>query len=179
MAELRDRDASETLTTLRRALKALKELSVDERETVARAFTLMLELMNSCENAYRSHRLAVRAVERRTWVPGPRPDAIVYVMTAHPTEARSPHNIAIFHEIQRVLMRSLAARDPGARLESELFHQLELAWRRCQKAFQRPKLRCGFAKIAYCKAPSCRAIAVRPRVRITSPSAKLAAPSTM
>ncbi|MBS1984972.1 MAG: phosphoenolpyruvate carboxylase [Bdellovibrionales bacterium] len=131
MVSLRGGSTSNSLAVLRSAYQKLTPLKSNERETVARAFTLMLELMNACENAYRSYRLAARSRERlHTEVPYTRhPDAIVYVLTAHPTEARSPQNISIFHEIQRILVRLLAGTESRQHLESELFHQLEIAWR--------------------------------------------------
>ena len=46
---------------LRRARSRLRRLSPAERTAVARAFTVYLELVNVCENAYRTHRLRERA----------------------------------------------------------------------------------------------------------------------
>ena len=60
MAALRKLDHDEAVEPLRDALKQLKLLSSDEQIEIAQAYTLMLEVMNSCENAYRSHRIAER-----------------------------------------------------------------------------------------------------------------------
>ncbi|MGZ3652710.1 MAG: phosphoenolpyruvate carboxylase [Bdellovibrionota bacterium] len=126
MAGLRDQPPVAVSAELRSQLKKLRTLSRDEQRDMARAFTLFLELMNTCENAYRSGRL--QAKERESAVKEG-PNSLVYVLTAHPTEARSPENIEIFHRAQRVLERAL---DPvGARgsWREALMHELELAWR--------------------------------------------------
>src|SRR5262249_42960800 len=55
-----------------------------------------------------------------------RPRAVVYVLTAHPTEARSPRAIRVFHEIQATLVRMLEGGfEPN---EPTLRHLLALAW---------------------------------------------------
>jgi phosphoenolpyruvate carboxylase len=119
MAGLRDQEPEAVSQRLREELEALRKLTSPNRHTVAKAFTLFLELMNSCENAYRSLRLR----ERRP-PPEQRQEALVYVLTAHPTEARAPENIAIFQGVQKVLLRGLE----GGSWKEELRHQLELAW---------------------------------------------------
>ena len=93
MAELRYARSTRVFTVLKRSLLTLEKLSKKERMEIARAFTLMLELMNACENAFRSYRLQTHPKTR----PGRNPDSIIFVLTAHPTEARSPENIWIFH----------------------------------------------------------------------------------
>jgi phosphoenolpyruvate carboxylase len=126
MGALRDKPATAVSASLRAQLIGLRKLSRDERRDMARAFTLFLELMNTCENAYRSQRLQAK---ERAGKPAAGADSLVYVLTAHPTEARSPENIEIFHRAQRVLERAL---DPvGARenWREALTHELELAWR--------------------------------------------------
>jgi phosphoenolpyruvate carboxylase len=139
MAGLRARDAEHAFAELVDATAALERLSQGERLAVARAFALMLELMNACENAYRSHRLRRRAPGGA--VKGQGPDAIIYVLTAHPTEARSPRNIEIFQQIQfiltEILERASLASAPDADGELEfaaseergLRHLLQAAWR--------------------------------------------------
>jgi phosphoenolpyruvate carboxylase len=139
MARLRGASAQASVGTLASVLAELRTLSPKQRCETARAFTLMLELMNACEAAYRSYRL-----RRRPPVSGFATDSegIIFVLTAHPTEARSPDNIALFHRIQQTLLAWLEeggiSRDVGRdRLpdhprgirEEELLHLLELAWR--------------------------------------------------
>ncbi len=139
MASLRGASRHASVETLQSVLSDLRDLSPGERCEIARAFTLMLELMNACEAAYRSYRL-----RRRSPVSGfvAESEGIVFVLTAHPTEARSPDNIALFHRIQQTLMQWLeegGVTPPGAHhhlpehprctREEELLHFLELAWR--------------------------------------------------
>ena len=124
MASIRGEKPEVVSEKLRRALVALRKLSKEERHTVAKAFTFFLEVMNSGENAYRSHRLMGKTPMHRA---GKHP--IIYVLTAHPTEARAPSNIAIFHGVQDILLRGLMEGTKGALWRIDLSHQLELAWR--------------------------------------------------
>lgn len=108
-------------------LKKLAKLTKEEQYEVAHSFALMLELMNACESAYRSHRLKRYSYPQNHG----RSKAIIYVLTAHPTEARSPANIALFHQIQKILGEILD--DPRGRsferFQERLRHLLELVWR--------------------------------------------------
>lgn len=136
MADLRNKNNAETTVVLRRVFSQLKLLKPAERRVVACAYTLMLEVMNTCENAYRSYRLTQNFLKsskqnesvhtESNVVSGPQ--AIIYVLTAHPTEARSPENIAAFHLIQRQLISALENLSLKS-LENTLYHSLELAWR--------------------------------------------------
>ena len=97
---------------LARARRRLGRLSLAERTAVARAYTIYLELVNVCENAYRTHRLRER---RRAASPGHVDTAranVVFVLTAHPTESRAPVNIGLMHRIQALLVEGLDRRDP-------------------------------------------------------------------
>lgn len=122
MAGLRGRSAQQAYTVLSEVQADLRALSFEERCGIAHSFTLMLELMNACENAYRSHRVRQRPNGERLRSKGP--EALIYVLTAHPTESRSPRNIEIFHQIQRHLLEVLEKR----RDQTQLKHLLELAW---------------------------------------------------
>jgi phosphoenolpyruvate carboxylase len=132
------RNASSTLEfqTLKTRYEELAPLKSEELHEIAHAFTLMLELMNVCENAYRSYRLSLHHGVREEFGKTAQPDAIIYVLTAHPTEARSPQNIAAFHAIQKTLLRLLTTRSPhdDGELEfseaekAELLHGLQVAW---------------------------------------------------
>ena len=139
MAGLRGASRDASIETLESVLSELRALSAEQRHEIGRAFTLMLELMNACEAAYRSYRL-----RRRPSAPGfvPESEGIVFVLTAHPTEARSPDNIALFHRIQQTLLewleegiaaietgRNQLPEQPRGVREEELLHLLELAWR--------------------------------------------------
>lgn len=126
MAALRPMSRDEAYPVLQNRLDALRALTPSLRHNIARAFTLMLETMNACENAYRSHRIGERTIA----LPDERPDSIIYVLTAHPTEARSPANIEIFHQLLLKLIPVF--RRPQVKLtpseRESVKHSLELAW---------------------------------------------------
>ena len=95
---------------LGRGKRRLHRLPLDQRMALARAYTVYLELVNVSENAYRTHRLRERA---RATVPGETgtPKAhIIFVLTAHPTESRSPTNIRLMRRIQALLVDALDQR---------------------------------------------------------------------
>lgn len=122
MADLRGQSELHSLRALEKNYSQIDKLPRQQKHDMATAFTLMLQLMNTCENAYRSHRLNQRTpASAKT-----KPDSIVYVLTAHPTEARTPESIAIFHQIQNLLQEILDS-DFASRKE-ELRHLLEMAW---------------------------------------------------
>ena len=111
---------------LARARKRIHRLSPAKRAALARAYTVYLELVNVCENAYRTHRLRERS---RAAEPGTRATAlanVVFVLTAHPTESRSPANIALMRRIQALLIDGLERRDPPD--TTRLAHLLHLVW---------------------------------------------------
>lgn len=126
MVGLRPLNRDQAFPILQKHLEIMRGFSSAERLDLARSFTLMLEMMNACENAYRSHRIAVRDLQLST----ERPDSIIYVLTAHPTEARSPANIEIFHQILFILIPVFRRTSPAlTKSEREaLRHGLEMAW---------------------------------------------------
>ena len=141
MTKIRDCPGTEGFWSLQTQYKKLESLKPKEQRDIAHAYTLMLELMNCCENAYRSHRLNTRVhkVPASFENSGESPNGIVYVLTAHPTEARSPQNIISFHEIQKILIQILERAHNEQDTDQEitfagpehdaLLHSLEIAWR--------------------------------------------------
>lgn len=126
MARLRDVPPERAMPVLRRLKREMESLDPNERLEAARAFTLMLELMNACENAYRS----VEIRRRPPLLPAHRPDSIIYVLTAHPTEARAPENIWIFHDLLERLTELLGQTGGmGDGDRANLIHALQVAWR--------------------------------------------------
>ncbi len=102
-------------------LKILNDCSPILRYQVTHSFAVSLEIINACENAYRSSRIQAKKLER----PSNFQERITYVLTAHPTESRSPECIAIMSEITNILVLILDKK--SQRLEKELFHLLVLA----------------------------------------------------
>lgn len=107
---------------LQAAQKSLKKLEDGELYKIAHAYSLMLELINACETSYRTFRLGGR--QKETFKK--RPYAIIYVLTAHPTEARSPEILQIFRYLQEILLEAL---DQGQNknLEQQAHHFLRMA----------------------------------------------------
>ena len=89
-----------------RLVKIYREVAKEpagRRLLLAHAFALQLELVNCCEAAYRTWRIRQR----------PRPidlktkTEIIFVLTAHPTEARSPEVVRWLNRIIEILIESL------------------------------------------------------------------------
>lgn len=115
------REEKQKRRALNRAGGILQRLSPKDKASLAKAYTLYLELVNICENAYRTYRL-----RRRHDHLGPAKANLVYVLTAHPTESRSPENIAILNRIQQHLVSCLERGRPPQ--TKTLFHLLRLLW---------------------------------------------------
>lgn len=101
MAILRSKNVETTLKDLRTWRKKFKSDSKERRFELAQSFALLMELTNVCENAYRSFRL-----ESREWNFGGA-EEIVFVVTAHPTEARNPATVRLFRQLQKLLKKAL------------------------------------------------------------------------
>jgi phosphoenolpyruvate carboxylase len=114
-----DREAA-----LDRAADMLAGLSLEEKTALARAYTLYLQLVNVCEHAYRTHRLHRRPGRDEAAAARAR---LTFVLTAHPTESRSPGNIRVLRRVQDHVIESLAKDRPVDRAEIE--NLIHLAWR--------------------------------------------------
>jgi phosphoenolpyruvate carboxylase len=138
MANLRQASDSVTAKSLRETSVMLGRLSQEERRAFARAYTLMLELMNACENAYRSRRETAPLKPK-----GKGPESIIYVLTAHPTEARAPANIEAFHEIQNILVPILRRDDVAfsGYETASLLHWIEVAWKSAIVRARKPRVK--------------------------------------
>lgn len=113
-------------TILEKTFKRLKVVRYEERHAIAQAFTLMLELTNTCESAYRTYRLQ----EKDNKAPKRfNNNSLVYVLTAHPTEARTPDNIELFRRIQAIAIRLLNKSGEPEYLKEIIKHNLKIAWR--------------------------------------------------
>ena len=112
-------------STLKNALSSLQiELSrLDRNELyqIAHGFSLMMELINACENAYRIFRINQREEKIYT----EKPHSIHYVLTAHPTEARTNEFLTLFNAIQNYLVEVL--KSPYLMNESHLDQMLKIS----------------------------------------------------
>lgn len=111
MKSIRSSDIEETSKVLKSIQKQYKQYSTEKLKKVAHSYSLMLELINRCESAYRTCRLG----KKEEQVFNKKPHAIVFVFTAHPTEARSPEVLFIFQQIYYALINALEnGRDKNA-----------------------------------------------------------------
>ena len=138
MAGLRSTRPEKAYAVLRKELAGVEGASAAWRLVCARSFTLMLELMNACENAYRNHSIRQKPVE----LPESRPDAVIYVLTAHPTEARSPENIWIFHALQQRLTDFFDEEGDqfSPEMAADIRHLLQLAWKASVVRRKKPRV---------------------------------------
>jgi phosphoenolpyruvate carboxylase len=141
MAKIRTGTADAKARELAAVYRILEKLGVEDRRSFARSYTLMFELMNTCENAYRTHRLRQRSGTTET-DPKFLASTIFYVLTAHPTEARAPANIEIFHTIQDVLVQTLGreAEAGFTSYEAQLRPLLEIAWNVRIVRYRKPRV---------------------------------------
>lgn len=105
---------------LRKEYSKFEGLSSSERLIFAHTYTCMLELINRCESAYRSYRLA----QHDQSITGKSDNWIIFVLTAHPTEARGPEFLAVFNRIAEILVQLLEERTKE--LTEELYHLLRI-----------------------------------------------------
>jgi len=98
-------------------LNKLEKHSEADLLNMAHAFSIMLELMNTCESAYRTFRIQ----KKENLKIQSSPYAIIYVLTAHPTEARSKEILDLFRNIEETLIKCL---EDGLELHSSELHEL-------------------------------------------------------
>ncbi len=120
MKSLRQVTAQKAFLSLQKTQKRYKEKSALELYQIAHGFSLMLELMNSCEIVYRTYRIEARENDHMK----KRPMGITYVLTAHPTEARSSEILELFKMIQPLLLEALHSHENAVR--ESLKHLLKL-----------------------------------------------------
>jgi len=92
---------------------------------IATSYSLMLELINVCESAYRTYQIRKKQIYKEL----PKTNnMIVFVLTAHPTEVRTSHNTLIFERIQNVAIRLLEGTGEEDYLLSLIKHNIKLSW---------------------------------------------------
>ncbi|QMT59145.1 phosphoenolpyruvate carboxylase [Legionella sp. PC997] len=110
---------------LRKALHSLQmELSTlkgKQLYQIAHGFSLMMELINACESAYRIFRIN----QRKEKVFSEKPQGIHYVLTAHPTEARTNEFLKLFKAIRDYLVEVL--KSPYLMNETHLDQMLKIS----------------------------------------------------
>lgn len=119
MKKIRGLEADLVHKSLRKQSAQFRKMSTKRLGEIAHSYGVMLELINRCESAYRVSRLG----EKESSEISCRPHAIIFVFTAHPTEARSEVTLEIFRSIQLLLQDVLSGKLTG---DDELFHLLKL-----------------------------------------------------
>lgn len=104
MTQLRGKSTQSHYQSLQKLHAEFKNLSNAERSSLAHGFSLMMEVTNICENAYRSHRLAEQDAN---FVPTHHTTRLIWVLTAHPTESRTPESLGVLHGLQQTLVNML------------------------------------------------------------------------
>ncbi|CDZ76609.1 Phosphoenolpyruvate carboxylase [Legionella massiliensis] len=121
---MQDTIGSET-SVLRDVLHSLQiELSKLDRKAlyqIAHGFSLMMELINVCESAYRIFRINQREEKAYTDLP----HGMHYVLTAHPTEARTAEFLTLFKDIRDYLVEVL--KSPYLMNEFQLDQMLKIS----------------------------------------------------
>jgi phosphoenolpyruvate carboxylase len=134
MKDIRSKSPDAVQKALDEVYHDLKKDTNDDLRQIAKAFSLMLELINTCEAAYRSHRLKdLTLTETKT------PDSIIYVFTSHPTESRSHDFLELMGQIESLLIEAL---DKGFQaIEGKLTYLLRIAVRLSLSNNRRPQVK--------------------------------------
>lgn len=122
MKKCRGQEAAIVENALLKAYKTLKEKPEEDLRLIAKSFSLMLELINACETAFRSHRLAKYQVPQTVT-----PEAIIYVFTSHPTESRSGRYLTLMTQVEKLLIEALES--DFIVIENRLLHLMRIAVR--------------------------------------------------
>lgn len=102
--------------------RSLLKTDNEELRQIAKAFTLMLELINTCETAYRSYLLSDYQITTTK-----KPRAVIYVFTSHPTESRSPDFLKLMGSIEDLLIEGLESDHES--ITGRLLYLLKIALR--------------------------------------------------
>ncbi len=119
-------DNEKQFTILYKISTQLKAVKKSELSNVAHAYLTMLELINRCEAAHRIFKLN-SATKKPKELITKLDQEIIYVLTSHPTEAKSPMFLENFEKIQKILVKLYDVSENKKILELELYHLLYLA----------------------------------------------------
>lgn len=122
MKSVRQKEAKVVLAALEDVYAKMSHLDQAELHKITKAFSLMLEIINACETAYRTHRLQNYELNVTD-----SPDSLVYVFTSHPTEARSSEFLHLTDRVEDLLIKALEK--SFNEVSRELYHLLQLSLR--------------------------------------------------
>lgn len=120
MKDIRRKDPQTVFLALEKFYQQSIKAKTSELRQMVKAYSLMLELINTAEAAFRSFRLSELKIAE-----GQRPSGMVFVFTSHPTEARSGPFLFIMDKIENLITNALAF---GIKdYEKEIFYLLKIA----------------------------------------------------
>lgn len=122
MKKVRSAEASLVEKEMNAVYKKLSGSKTEELRQIAKAFSLMLELINTCETAYRSHLLADFQITSEK-----KPRAVIYVFTSHPTESRSRDFLQLMGSVEKLLIEGLSSGTDS--IKDRLLYLLRIAVR--------------------------------------------------
>jgi phosphoenolpyruvate carboxylase len=140
MKKIRNCDAKTVHIALEKFYRASTKDTTLALHQKAKAFSLMLELINTCEASYRSFRLA-----RLKICPDQRPLGMIFVFTSHPTEARSPQFLFIMDKIETLIFTALQTE--MREVEQEILYLLKIAVKMDLANNKRPEVKDEAAQI--------------------------------
>jgi len=120
MKKLRNKNSKIVTSALEKLYNKSRKEDSHSLHQKAKAFSLMLELINTCEVSYRSYRL-----EHLKICHGAIPTGMVFVFTSHPTEARSPQLLCIMDKIEVLIARAI--KTEIKEVESQILYLLKMA----------------------------------------------------
>lgn len=98
LKKFRDKSSlSQEISALRKIQQTLEGLPVSSLEDITHSFSILLELINTCENAVRSQKIKIKAPLRKRAISG---FETYLVLTAHPTESRAPEMVEVLQQVQ-------------------------------------------------------------------------------
>lgn len=122
MKEVRNKEADVVHKALEDVYRKMNKTNEEELHKIAKAFSLMLEIINACETSYRTFRL-----KDYNPVLDNKPDSLIYVFTSHPTEARSKEFLYVTDQVEDLLIKAL---ERGfSEVSEELHHLFQMALR--------------------------------------------------
>jgi phosphoenolpyruvate carboxylase len=134
MKSVRGKEAETVHSALETVYVRLKNEKTADLSKIAKAFALMLELINASEAAYRSFRLKDLKLKSTLT-----PHSLVYVFTSHPTEARSREFLYLTDKVEVLLLNALE--DGFDSISDKLFHLLRIALRINLANTERPQVK--------------------------------------
>lgn len=103
-------------------LNTLKTERKSDQFKLAHSFSLQLELVNVCEAAYRTWRQHLKPVPQSV----KSKINLTYVLTSHPTEARSKNTVEVLNELSQLFLEAL--QNNFRFNENELNSKMRLLW---------------------------------------------------